>query len=135
MFEAMGGVVPGDSGWREAARDWFERELAGRETRVVVALAPGGEVVSCAMGRLRHEAPSPANPSGVAGAVSNVVTLPGWRGRGLARACLAGLLAWFEQETDAGVLELFATADGSSLYEALGFRVTDWPAMRRSVGR
>lgn len=135
MFEAMG--VPGvdEVRWREAARVWFEQELGQRHTCVVVAEDASGAVVASAMGRLRYEAPSPTNPGGVSGIVSNVVTLPAARRQGLARACLAELLAWFRDETDAGQLELFATGDGAGLYESFGFAPTDHPALRRRVPR
>ncbi|MEO7784353.1 MAG: GNAT family N-acetyltransferase [Terracoccus sp.] len=135
MFEAMGSLGAADANWRDAARAWFERELAGPHTCVMVAEDEHGLVVSSAMGRLRREAPSPTNPAGVSGAVSNVVTLPGARGRGLARACLGTLLEWFDEETEAGQLELFATGDGAGLYESVGFRVTAWPAMRMRLRR
>lgn len=135
MFEAMG--VPGvdEARWREAARAWFERELAQRHTCVVLAEDPSGAVVASAMGRLRYEAPSPTNPGGVSGIVSNVVTLPAARRQGLARACLDELLAWFRDETDAGQLELFATGEGAGLYESFGFGPTDHPALRLRVPR
>lgn len=135
MFEAMG--VPGADGpdWQQAAHVWFERELAQRHTCVVVAEDASGTVVASAVGRLRHEAPSPTNPGGVFGIVSNVVTLPTARRQGLARACLADVLAWFREETDAGQLELFATGEGVGLYESLGFTLTEHPALRQLIPR
>ena len=49
---------------------------------------------------------------------------------GLARACVVGVLDWLRDETEATVVELFATGEGSGLYEELGFTPTAWPAMR-----
>ena len=135
MFTAMG--VPGvdDQGWRQAAREWFERELDGpsgaasRSTCVVLAEGPDG-VVAGAMGGLRFETPSPVNPNGVWGLLNNVATEPVARRQGLARACVEGVLDWFRDETEASVVELFATGEGAGLYEDLGFVRTAWPAMR-----
>src|SRR5262245_58136951 len=116
MFTAMG--VPGveDDGWRQAAKEWFEREFGGRHTGgegphhcVVVAERPDGYIVAGAMGALRFETPSPVNPNGVWGLLNNVATEPEARRQGLARACVEGVLAWFREETEASVVELFAT--------------------------
>lgn len=134
MFEAMGSPDVADGRWRQAAQAWFERELAGRHTCIVV-VEDSGRLVACAMGQVRCEAPSPSNPGGGSGLVSNVVTRPEVRRRGHARACLDALVAWFRDETDVGRLELFATGDGAALYEAVGFRRHEWPAMRMPLGR
>jgi GNAT superfamily N-acetyltransferase len=87
------------------------------------------------MGSLRLEMPSPVNPNGVWGLLSNVATLPEGRRQGLARACVVGVLYWFRDETEASAIELFATGEGSGLYEGLGFAVTAWPAMRLRLDR
>ena len=135
MFTAMG--VPGadDGHWREAAKEWFERELGGRHTCVVLAEGADGHVMAGAMGGLRFETPSPVSPNGVWGLISNVATEPEARRQGLARACVDGVLAWLRDETDASVVELFATGEGSGLYEELGFSRTAWPAMRMRLTR
>lgn len=134
MFEAMGTPGVADPAWRQAARGWFERELAGRHTCVMV-VEEDGRVVACAMGQTRDEAPSPSNPGGGSGLVANVVTHPDARRRGHARACLEALVAWFRDETDVGRLELFATGEGSGLYEEVGFHRHEWPAMRMPLTR
>jgi GNAT superfamily N-acetyltransferase len=135
MFSAMG--VPGvdDPGCQEAATAWFERELGGGRACVVVAEDADGEVVAGAMAGLRFETPSPVNPNGVWGLVNNVATRPEARRQGLARACVVGVLDWLRDETDATVVELFATGEGSRLYEELGFTRTAWPAMRLRLDR
>lgn len=135
MFSAMG--VPGvdDPGWRRAAAAWFERELDGPRACVVVAEDADGLVVASAMGALRFETPSPVNPNGVWGLVNNVATRVGARRQGLARACVVGVLDWFRDETEATVVELFATGEGAGLYAELGFAETPWPAMRLRLPR
>lgn len=135
MFTAMG--VPGVDGlgWRRSATEWFERELDGPRARVVVAEDDADRVVAGAMGGLRFETPSPVNPNGVWGLLNNVATQPSVRRRGLARACVVGVLDWFRDETEATVVELFATGEGANLYEELGFAPTAWPAMRLRLPR
>ncbi|WP_330476185.1 GNAT family N-acetyltransferase [Terrabacter sp. C0L_2] len=135
MFSAMGVAGVDDPGWREAAVRWFEAALGGPHACVVVAEDPGGRVVAGAMGGLRFETPSPVNPNGVWGLVNNVATRPEARRRGLARACVVGVLDWFRDETEATVVELFATGEGAGLYEELGFTPTAWPAMRLRLQR
>ncbi len=134
MFSAMG--VPGvdHPEWRQGAARWFEREQAQRHTCAVIA-ERDGHVLAGAMGSLRFEMPSPINPNGVWGLLNNVATVPEARRQGLARACVVGVLDWFQHETEASVLELFATGEGSGLYEELGFAVTAWPAMRMRLPR
>ncbi|MBC9822377.1 GNAT family N-acetyltransferase [Terrabacter sp. MAHUQ-38] len=134
MFSSMGVAGVDDAAWRRGAVEWFERELGGPRACVVVAEGPDGRVVAGAMGGLRFETPSPVNPNGVWGLLNNVATQPEARRRGLARACVPGVLDWFRDETDATVVELFATGEGAALYEELGFTPTAWPAMRLRLG-
>ncbi|MFM6850691.1 MAG: GNAT family N-acetyltransferase [Terrabacter sp.] len=135
MFSAMG--VPGvaDPGWRAAAAEWLGRELGGAHVRVVLAESREGRVVAGAMGTLRFETPSPTNPNGVRGLISNVATQPEARRQGLARDCVVGVLHWLRDDTAATVVELFATGEGTGLYEDLGFTRTAWPAMRLHLPR
>ncbi|GAA6524794.1 hypothetical protein IDVR_05890 [Intrasporangium sp. DVR] len=134
MFSAMGVAGVDAPGWREAAVRWFQGEPAQRHTCAVIA-ERDGQVLAGAMGSLRTEMPSPLNPNGVSGLLSNVATVPDARRQGLARACVIGVLDWFQHETEASTLELFATGEGAGLYEHLGFAVTAWPAMRMRLTR
>src|SRR5699024_7225196 len=108
---------------------WLERNLASPDAAAFVAEATGGLVAS-ALGTVGHHPPSPGNPDGVRGHVSNVVTLPAWRRNGLARCCVDRLLCWFEQYTGAASVDLFATGDGTQLYAEFGFQQRPYPAMR-----
>jgi GNAT superfamily N-acetyltransferase len=93
----------------------------------------GDDVVGGAGAILLDWGPTRANPGGVMARVNNVFTAPAWRRRGVARSLL---LALFEQCEAMGIREfnLGATAEGRSLYRALGFE--SYPAeMRRRVGR
>jgi GNAT superfamily N-acetyltransferase len=135
MHESMG-EPPGapDAPWRAAATAWFEQWLPRTgEAAAFVADEPGVGPVACALGILEHPVPSPTNPVGARGHVSQVSTLPAYRRRGYARGCLEALLAWFEQETDVRRLDLHATADGEGLYRSLGFTPSPYPALRRRM--
>jgi hypothetical protein len=45
------------------------------------------------------------------------------------------VLAWLRDDTEACVVELFATGEGAGLYTELGFAPTAWPAMRLRIDR
>ena len=67
--------------------------------------------------------------------MSNVVTVPTFRGRGLARGCLEALVEWFRDSTAVHDVNLSATADGSMLYHRLGFAERAYPSMRLTIDR
>lgn len=67
--------------------------------------------------------------------VFNMSTDPQHRRRGYARACLDGLLAWFRDETEARVINLNATGDGTALYRSLGFAEPRYPAQQLRLAR
>jgi GNAT superfamily N-acetyltransferase len=135
MFEAMGVAGVKEPAWRQGAKVWLQRELAQRHTSASSAVDARGAVLAGALGTLHFELPSPANPSGVWGLVSNVATWPQARRRGLARACVTDVLDWLRDQTEAGAVELFATGEGVGIYEDLGFARTAWPAMRLRLER
>jgi ribosomal protein S18 acetylase RimI-like enzyme len=74
--------------------------------------------------------PGPSNLAGTEGYVMNLVTLPPWQRRGIARALLAHVLDVLRAE-GVPVVSLHASGDGRDLYEELGFSVRDeLPEMR-----
>ncbi len=85
----------------------------------------------CATGTPR----GPGNPGGVQGLVFNMSTDPRYRRRGYARACLDALLAWFRDETEAKVIDLNATSDGTALYREVGFTEPRYPALQLRLAR
>ncbi len=136
MFEVMG-VPPerlADDAWRRAAHDWFVGRTGERGVRVTVAEVDG-EVVAAAVGEVTALIPGPGAPNGSVGLVSNVATLPGHRGRGLAAAVTDDLLAWFLESTDVTRIDLFATPGGARIYEPRGFVARSFPAMSFAVPR
>ena len=112
----------------EACRDYFLRHLPTGAFRVWVAEHQGTAVAS--VGLVLHSIPpSPKNLVGKEAYLMNLVTLPEWRGQGMARALLTHVLAVLREE-DIPVVSLHATADGRQLYESVGFTILgDGPEM------
>jgi ribosomal protein S18 acetylase RimI-like enzyme len=79
---------------------------------------------------VRSVPPGPSNLAGTEGYVMNLVTLPPWQRRGIARALLSHVLDVLRAE-GVPVVSLHASGDGRDLYEELGFSVKDeLPEMR-----
>ncbi len=112
----------------EACRDYFGQHLPTGQFRAWIAEAESEVVAS--IGLARHSIPpSPRNLVGLEGYLMNLVTLPEWRHRGIARALLTHVLGILREE-DIPVVSLHATADGRQLYENLGFAILeDGPEM------
>jgi ribosomal protein S18 acetylase RimI-like enzyme len=89
-----------------------------------------GELIA-SIGLVVHSVPpSPFNRVGKEGYIMNLVTLPPWRRRGIARALLSHVLDVLRSE-GVPVATLHASRDGWNLYEELGFAVKDeLPEMR-----
>ena len=88
-----------------------------------------------AVGEVTALIPGPNTVNGSVGLISNVATVHGFRGRGLAAACTDHLLRWFEHDTDVTRVDLFATEGGARIYRARGFTVREFPAMCLPVPR
>jgi ribosomal protein S18 acetylase RimI-like enzyme len=132
MLSDMGMLGAGaDPGWRDKAEAWFAQRLNGKDDFAAFVIEhPDHGVVSCVAGVCDQHAPGPGNPGGVQGLVFNLSTDPWCRRRGYARACLDTLLAWFRDETEARVINLNATSDGTALYRSLGFTEPRYPALQ-----
>jgi GNAT superfamily N-acetyltransferase len=132
MFDGIG-IPPGDAdaAWRLAAEAWFRRHLAQPErSAAFVVDDPDLGPVSAACGICDDRPPGPLTLNTVRGYVFSVATDPRHRRRGYARVCLDALLSWFHSETDAEIIELRASPDGATLYEALGFGEIIDPTLR-----
>jgi GNAT superfamily N-acetyltransferase len=78
------------------------------------AVASGGVIMD-------QHAPSPGNLSGKIGYILNIVTLPKFRRKGIARKMMHTILEWTKKQ---GITrtELHATDMGLPLYQQLGFK-------------
>lgn len=128
MFRAMGTAAVDSSEWRTSAQDWFTRHVEDARVCMVV-VEVDSRVVSTAMAAMRETVPSPSCPKGGDILISNVCTLLGARGQGHGQAAFAAVLEW-ANSTGVPRAELMATTDGQAMYEAAGFAVTRYPAMR-----
>lgn len=126
------GAVGTDREWFAAAVSWFAAAVDEPDVCIRVAVEDG-TVLAAAMGELHLGAPAPSSPTGRKVHVSNVVTAPHARRRGLARRCLTEVLRWADEIARADRVELHATSQGRELYSQLGFVASDNLSMRRST--
>jgi len=137
MFASIDGTAPAPGEWSELATAALRERLPGPGARIAAFVVDNPEVpgrlAACAVGVIEDRLGNPANPSGVAGHVFNVVTDPECRRRGYSRACMEALIAWYAEQ---GVtqINLRASQDGQPLYEQLGFLVQHGPSMRLMAG-
>lgn len=134
MLAAMGNDIDGP--WQATAVEWFAAQLASPGTfAAYVVDDPDAGVVAGAAGNVFVHPPGPNDPTTVRGHLYNVSTEPGFRRRGLARACVVALMDWFENETGVGQVELHATDYGIELYRDLGFNESKYPSLRFRTAR
>jgi GNAT superfamily N-acetyltransferase len=123
-----------DAMWREIAegtelgdvsealgntREYFEDTVPSGE--YVCILAEAQARVIGVGGMVIYRKPSqPLSPAGVEGYILNMLTVTGWRGKGVASAIMRELLAC-ARETGAGLVWLRATEAGRHVYEKFGF--------------
>lgn len=105
-------------GIRKSLPDYFRTHL-GRDL-IVYVMREEEQIVSCAFLLIVEKPMSPAFLNGLTGVVLNVYTRPSHRRRGYAERVMRALLSDAE-ERGLSVIELKSTADGYSLYKAVGF--------------
>jgi len=130
MFAAMD-VAEHDTTWRDNAAAWFESHIDDEKHGIFV-VEHESQVVACAMGTLQDSAPSPGVPRGGFVVVSNVCTLPSYRGRGMGRLAFNAVMEW-ARATGAVRAELMATPAGRSMYARAGFSDVKFSAMRAAL--
>lgn len=134
LFDTMAvtrGPAPAGADWRDACAADLAEHLADATMRVVVTDAPVG-LAACGMSVLDQRLPSPWSPDGVIGHIFGVVTDPGHRRQGHARAVMKDLLDWFDRRGITRV-DLNASLDGQHLYRGLGFTGHPDPALTRGL--
>lgn len=121
MFEAMGFDNPTQLDAADsAAADFFTEAIPDEKFFGWLAIMPNGEVAASGGVTIDHHPPGPTNLSGQIGYIMNLVTIPRYRRRGIARHIMQTMLKWL---ADRGVstIALHVTEVGRPLYEELGF--------------
>ncbi|WP_337058542.1 GNAT family N-acetyltransferase [Pseudomonas sp. USHLN015] len=112
--------------WRAAYRTWLISRLSESDCVQIFAAEDkeSGRVLGCATAIIDQRAPAPGCLNGLSGWVQSVVVEPQWRGRGIARQLMQHLLRWFANR-GVGCVVLQSTATAGTLYETLGFAVSN----------
>ena len=123
MYRALGASLSEQTWteWRRAAAKAVGARLDD-DLVVVVAEDPDapGRLVSCGAGTISERLPNPWHDTASVGYIQWMSTEPAFRRRGLARAVLDGIVAWFD-ERGVDNLELHASTEGAPLYTSAGF--------------
>jgi len=102
-----------------AMRDYFARKMPTGAFLAWVAEG-GGALVATSGVTIFERPPNGANPSGLEAYLSNMYTLPDWRGRGLGTALVAAIVAHLKA-TRVRRIWLHATEQGRPVYARAGF--------------
>ena len=81
-------------------------------------------MLGCATAIIDQRAPAPGCLNGLSGWVQSVVVEPQWRNQGIARMLMQQLLRWFTNR-GVGSVVLQSTEAAGTLYQALGFEISD----------
>lgn len=127
ILDALNRAWRGTWNYHPITADALARDLAGQREGMFLAVSPGddGRIVGTTHAIFD---PRARNPDGGPRAwISNVTTLPDWRGRGVARALLSVGLRYLVAR-GAGSIGLGVDAGNEvplQLYRSVGFEVTD----------
>jgi GNAT superfamily N-acetyltransferase len=121
MFEAMGFDDPAqlDAADREAL-GYFTQAIPANEFMGWLAVTGSGQVVATGGVVIDQHPPGPLNLSGKSGYIMNLVTIPAYQRRGIARRLMQVMVNWLKDE---GVqrITLHTSDFGKPLYQELGF--------------
>ncbi|MFW9917744.1 MAG: GNAT family N-acetyltransferase [Candidatus Thorarchaeota archaeon] len=121
MFEAMGFEDPTQlDAADKAAKNYFSKAIPAELFHGWLAVTSKGNTVGAGGVVIDQHPPGPENLSGQIGYIMNLVTIPLYRRRGIARRIMQRMLEWLEGQ-GIQTQTLHATASGRPLYEELGF--------------
>jgi GNAT superfamily N-acetyltransferase len=134
MFESMGCDDAAQlDGADAAAAAYFAEAIPAGSFHGWLAVASTGMVVSSGGMVIDQHPPGPSNLSGQIGYIMNLVTIPRYRRRGIARRIMQAMLKWLaEQGIQQGALH--ATEVGRPLYRELGFVDSNEMQLRLEAG-
>lgn len=121
FLEEVGNLRSGDDGGElvAAIRDYLLRKMPTGEFLAWVAESEEG-IVGTSGVTIFERPPNGTNVAGLEAYLSNMYTVPGWRGRGIGTALVAAVIAHLKG-TKARRIWLHATDDGRPVYEKAGF--------------
>ena len=121
MFEAMNFDDPAQLDEADAATAaYFAEAIPARRFHGWLAVTSANEAVGSGGAVIDQHPPGPSNLSGQIGYLMNMVTVPRYRRRGMARRMIQVILAWLAEQPIQHVV-LHTTEAGRPLYEELGF--------------
>jgi GNAT superfamily N-acetyltransferase len=115
--------------WGQHAQGWFTRFVDDRTVARFPVIQVDGDIVATAIGTLELGVPNPQCPRGRTVRLANVITLPGYRGRGYGTLLVRDVIDW-ARSIDADRVDLSATPDGQRIYEKIGFTLARAPRMK-----
>jgi len=117
----VGNLKAGDDGGELGAAmgEYMARKMPSGAFLAWVAES-GGAIVATSGVTIFERPPNGANPSGLEAYLSNMYTLPDWRGRGLGTALVATIVAHLKA-TRVRRVWLHATEQGRPVYAKAGF--------------
>lgn len=110
-----------------AIEEYFLKSLNDQSYYSAVAEVDGNLIAANGL-VIYKKPPSITGPSGLVGYVTNVYTLPEFRGRGIAGE-LMKILIQFAKNANVAKLHLGATKAGRSVYERVGFKPVKFEAL------
>lgn len=121
FLEEVGNLKAGADGGELAAamREYLLRKMPPGDFLAWVAEAEGAIVATSGV-TIFERPPNGANPAGLEAYLSNMYTLPAWRGRGLGTALVATAVAHLKA-TRVRRIWLHATEQGRPVYARAGF--------------
>ena len=121
FLEEVGSVRSGDDGGElgAAMRDFLVRKMPTGEFLAWVAESEEG-IVGTSGVTIFERPPNGGNVAGLEAYLSNMYTVPGWRGKGVGTALVAAVIEHLKG-TRARRIWLHATEEGRPLYEKAGF--------------
>jgi GNAT superfamily N-acetyltransferase len=130
MFEAMGYDDANQLEAADAAAEaYFAEAIPAGGFYGWLGVTTQGEAVASGGVVIDQHPPGPGNLSGQIGYIMNVVTLPDYRRRGIARGVMRAMLEWLAEQ-GLQVISLHTTEVGRPLYDRLGFAASNEMRLR-----
>ncbi|MHA2305550.1 MAG: GNAT family N-acetyltransferase [Candidatus Hodarchaeales archaeon] len=121
MFESMGFKDPNRLELADkASSNYFHDAIPSEQFFGWLAFSSTGEAVGSGGIVIDYHPPGPINLLGKIGYIMNLVVIPKFRRRGIARRLMQTMLNWLK-DSDIQISSLHSTEDGRQLYEELGF--------------